>query len=755
MLVAIFFVSGASGLIYQIAWVRLLSLTFGVTIYAVSVVVATFMAGLALGSFLGGRLADRVRIPVIWYAFMELAIAGLGAKSVDALDWVQATYVALQPRDADQAVAEIVALRFLLAGAVILVPTTLMGATLPLMVRGSLSLARRVGSRVSWLYASNTSGAILGCLLAGFVLIGGIGLRESIWVAAALNGVAGLAALLVGITTRRRLQVAAQSEATDGAGPAQPAASQAVRVAVVAAFAVQGFVSLAYEVVWTRVFAVLLDGTTYAFTLVLAAVLLGIALGSAAVGPFLSRSLPWPRVYALLQTGVGVLGLAGVLAFARIYGIADRLASLPGLAGLMQGQLGWMTVTAVVVVLPVMLLLGASFPIAARIVVPERAQAGRALGLLYAGNTAGAILGATLAGFVLLPALGSQRAIEILGAANLAIACLLAGAVGWRKLTAPVAIAGVLVAAAVAGSWVPSMYEHMLAGRFPGQALVWVGEGLETTITVVKNPPGTVTMYFNGQSQASTDPSVVWFHRLLAHLPMALHPDPQDVLIVGLGGGTTASALAEHHPQRLDIVELSEITTEGARFFSDVNGDMLSEPFVHLRIDDGRNYLLLTDRKYDVVMADAIHPRTAGTALLYSYDYFHQVAQALKPGGMMAQWLKYDGDYADNDNLRHLITRSFAAAFPYVTLWQNGSLLIGSNQPIDPWDPRLDARWKARNLGATLSEVDLGSPDALRDMYLLSDTEVRAWAGGGPLMTDDHPYAEFFLSLPGGTLGAY
>jgi spermidine synthase len=186
-----------------------------------------------------------------------------------------------------------------------------------------------------------------------------------------------------------------------------------------------------------------------------------------------------------------------------------------------------------------------------------------------------------------------------------------------------------------------------------------------------------------------------------------------------------------------------------------VNGDMLSEPFVHLRIDDGRNYLLLTDRKYDVVMADAIHPRTAGTALLYSYDYFHQVAQALKPGGMMAQWLKYDGDYADNDNLRHLITRSFAAAFPYVTLWQNGSLLIGSNQPIDPWDPRLDARWKARNLGATLSEVDLGSPDALRDMYLLSDTEVRAWAGDGPLMTDDHPYAEFFLSLPGGTLGAY
>src|SRR5205807_2523108 len=138
-----------------------------------------------------------------------------------------------------------------------------------------------------------------------------------------------------------------------------------------------------------------------------------------------------------------------------------------------------------------------------------------------------------------------------------------------------------------------------------------------------------------------------------------------------------------------------------------------------------------------------------------SYDYFHQVALALKPGGLMAQWLKYDGDYADNDNLRHLITRSFAAAFPYVTLWQNGALLIGSSQPIDPSDSRLDQRWAARNLGATLAEVGLNSPQDLRDMFLLNDVETRAWAGDGPLMTDDHPYAEFFLSLPGGSVSGY
>jgi spermidine synthase len=233
---------------------------------------------------------------------------------------------------------------------------------------------------------------------------------------------------------------------------------------------------------------------------------------------------------------------------------------------------------------------------------------------------------------------------------------------------------------------------------------------------------------------------------------MALHPDPQDVLIVGVGGGATASALARHEPRRLDIVELSEIATEGARYFRHVNGDILSFPYVHLRIDDGRNYLLLTDRKYDVITADAIHPRTAGTALLYSYDYYSLARRALKPGGFMVQWLKDDGSYADNETLRQLIARTFVAAFPYVSMWVNGALLIGSNEPIDPNERPLERYWAERNLGGVMQGTDLDSPGSIRNLFMLSDAEVRAWAGHGPIMTDDYPYGEYYLSLPGGTL---
>ena len=751
LLVLIFVLSGASGLMYQTAWVKLLALTFGVTIYAVSTVVAAFMGGLTLGAFIGGRLADRLRAPILGYAVVEVLIAVLGVKSVDALDWVQSVYVGLYPRDAEQANLQIVALRFVLSAAVVLVPATLMGATLPLMVRGSLSLGHNLGTRVSWLYASNTAGAICGTLFAGFFLIGAVGVRSTILAAAAFNAAAAAPALLLGLSAwsqQRAAAIAPGEDQTSANGVVHY--SDRTRAIVVAAFAVQGFASLAYEVIWTRVFAVLLDGTTYAFSIVLAVVLLGIALGSAAISPLLARRANWVQVYALLQTGVAVFGFLGILALARIYGITSILARAPLLAGNMEDfGFVWMAVAAAVIILPVMLLLGASFPVAAQAVVAGRAHVGRELGLLYAGNTAGAILGAWGAGFFLLPALGSQQAIELLACINGGLALCLALASGSRRLATVAASTALALIAAFASGIVPDMYQRMLAGKFPGTQVVWVGEGMESTITLIRRPDtGYLDMYFNGQSQASDNPSVLWFHRLLGHLPMALARDPQDVLIVGVGGGATASALAAHEPRRLDIVELSEIAMEGAGYYEHVNGSILDYPYVHLRIDDARNYLLLTNRKYDVVTADAIHPRSAGTSLLYSYDYYASIARALKPGGLMAQWLKDDGDFADNDALRHLITRSFAAAFPYVSLWVNGSLLIGSNEPINPTDGSIEAHWRERNLEALLAEIGITSPGGIKDLYLLNDKQTRDWAGDGPLMTDDRPYGEYFLSLP-------
>jgi spermidine synthase len=250
-LAVVFLASGASGLIYQIAWVRLLALTFGVTIYAASAVVAVFMGGLALGSFLGGRVADRVGRPIVWYGAAEGMIAGGGLLSVSALAWVQTAYVAVLPRDAPEVEAGVVALRLALAAAVLLVPTTLMGATLPLIVKGSVRVNESIGSRVSWLYAANTAGAILGTLVSGFVLIGVLGIAATIAVAASLNLAAAVAALVLGAAIRQprnRTRMKDRGAETAAAGMQGDAASGLVRRLVILSFSVQGFASLAYEV---------------------------------------------------------------------------------------------------------------------------------------------------------------------------------------------------------------------------------------------------------------------------------------------------------------------------------------------------------------------------------------------------------------------------------------------------------------------------------------------------------------------------
>jgi len=749
--------SGASGLVYQIAWVRLLALTFGVTIYAISTVVAAFMGGLALGSFIGGRMADRVRRPILWYAGAELVIGALGLASPKLLAWVEATYLALYPRNAAEAAVVIIALRFALAAAVLLVPTTLMGATLPLIVRGSMTIRQTIGHRISFLYASNTTGAILGTLAAGFVLIGGIGISGTVQVAAALNGLAGLSALILGASIAPLPP--ASAETVPHEKPHEESAvfdvSPGVRRLVILTFTVQGFASLAYEIVWTRVLAILLDGSTYAFSIVLAAVLLGIALGSALVAPLMSRRLPWVRVYAVIQAAVAILSCLGTVVFAHAYGIMHRLDAISILTGLLENHYGWMGILVIVAILPPMVLLGASFAVAARIVVSGSANTGRDLGVLYAGNTFGAILGAWAAGFFLIPTFGTHVSIELLAVVNAILAVALASTGSRRELW----LAGGIVVASMATFAVgrvlaPSMYERIVAGRFPGNAVVWVGEGLETSVAVVQNPEtGIISMYQNGQADASTESGMVWFHRLLGHLPMILNRDPQDVLIVGIGGGSTAGALAEHNPRRLDVVELSDTMVQGSRYFSAVNGNVLEYPKLHLTIDDGRNHLLLYDQKYDVVTADSIHPRNAGSSVLYSYEYYKLVAQALKPGGLMSQWLEDRPDNPDNEAQRKLMARTFARAFPYVTMWAYGAIMIGSNEPIDTSLSSIQERWDKRNLGRDLEGSGFESPEAVHSLYVMSDEDLRKWAGDGPIMTDDHPYVEYYLSLPGGTGG--
>lgn len=740
-LAAVFVLSGASGLIYQVVWVRMLSLVFGVTAYAISTVLSSFFAGLALGSLLAGRLAPRLRSPLRAYAGAEVLVAACGLLTPAAFALARVVYVAVYQHLPLSGLGALTLVRFLLAFFLLLVPTTLMGATLPLMLQSSLVRAAAAARNLSVLYAANTLGATAGTALAGFELIGRYGLRASLLVAATANLLAALGALALG---RRAAHAALAAKPDPGpvAEPRPPWGERAARAAVLV-FGLSGAVSLAYEVVWARVLAVFFDATTYGFTAMLAMVLIGIALGSWLVSPLIGRRWHWPLIFAGIEAGVGLLGLLALPLLTHLIPLGTRLGLYRDPGPLGEFSLRFMGFAAFLVVFPPMLLLGATFPIAAR-VAGDGPRIAERVGGVYAVNVLGGIVGSLLAGFVLLPRLGARDTMLLLACANLALAVVLVWSVAPRPA---LAVGAALAAVAVVGvATAPDLWRGVFQDRFAGQHIVYVNEGLENTVVVADVPAtGERKMYINGQPQASTVGFIANYHKLIGHLAVLLHPHPQRALVIGLGGGATAGAVASHTGVQVDLVELSEAVVGAAPLFASVNGDVLSRPNVHLRVDDGRNFLLLHGGPYDVITADVIRPAHAGASGVYSKEYYALARDALSDNGIMLQWL----EQLSEDQYK-MMMRSFVETFPYVTLWANGSLLAGSKRPITLERAALARRLADPAARASLASIGLNTPDDVLALYTGNREEaLRYLADERRAVTDDRPYVEYQRTLGG------
>ncbi|MFN8557789.1 MAG: fused MFS/spermidine synthase [Dehalococcoidia bacterium] len=522
---AVFILSGASGLVYQVVWVRMLSLVFGVTAYAISTVLSSFFAGLALGSFLSGRFADRLRSPLRAYAAIEALVAVTALLTPAAFALAQRAYLGAANGVGQDSLAALTAVRAVLAFAVLLVPTTLMGATLPLIVRATLARSESFGRNLSLLYAANTFGAMAGTFLAGFELIGRYGLRMTLLIAAGANVTAAIAALALTTAPRPADRLGRRRRATTPA-PGEDDPPWGVRPARTAlvVFGLSGAVSIAYEVVWARVLAMFFDASTYGFTAMLTMVLLGIGVGSWVVAPVITRRWPWPLVFAGIEAVVGALGLLALPLLTHVIPLGARLGLYEDPGPLGQFSVRFMAFAAFVIVFPPMLLLGASFPVAAR-VVGTGGGVGRRVGGVYAVNVFGGIVGSLICGFVLLPALGVRATLLALACANLLLALALVWSVAGAG--ARTALTGLgLVAVAVAGIVsAPNVLADIFRDRFAGQTVLWVDEGLENTVTVADNDlTGERKLYINGQPQATTWEVIANYHRLMGHLPMLLHP---------------------------------------------------------------------------------------------------------------------------------------------------------------------------------------------------------------------------------------
>jgi predicted membrane-bound spermidine synthase len=400
-----------------------------------------------------------------------------------------------------------------------------------------------------------------------------------------------------------------------------------------------------------------------------------------------------------------------------------------------------MAMLCVLTVLPAALLMGATFPVASRLWAAGTNRLGARLGGVYAANVAGAIVGSLAAGFLLVPALGAHAALLALAVVNVVLGVFLlcaSSAPRWALL------GGTLALLAIGwGALRPPLHTTVFQARFPDQTLLAYWEGRENTVSVGRDPDGLQTLFTNSRGQTNNAPDLVRYHRILGHLGALLSPHREArVLVVGLGAGATPGAIAQHAGTQVDVVELSESVIKGAPFFRAANYDVLQLPNVHLSVDDGRNALLRTTAAYDVITADVVPPFDAGATNLYSVEYFRLTARALDPHGLMIQWVSPGSAYE-----HELIVRTFLQAFPHSTLWLTGDLLIGSPSPLQISLAELEQRLADPSARASLAEVGLLKPEDVLAQFRADADTLHAYAGPGPILTDDRPLLEYFASL--------
>jgi spermidine synthase len=765
----LFFISGAAGLVYQVAWIRSLSLVFGGSHLAVTTVLAVFMGGLALGSRLLGRRADATARPLRLYGLLEIGVA-LSALAFLGVSRIFPSLYAPIARLAGGDPFALSAARVLLAALALIVPTTLMGGTLPVLTRVVGQHRDALGRRVSLLYAVNTLGAVAGALGAGFVLLRVLGVTATVLTAVAANLAVGLVSLAL---PEQRLGSGPQGDgaarettiAPAGHGGVEPRTFRLVLWGI----AVSGFCALGYEVLWTRMLAFVVGTSVYGFTIILVAFLPGIALGSEALG-LVSRRGSLPAVPAVAAFG-GVQVAIGLSALAVTILMRDLPSHAMALQRVLTGaggtefaarQAASFGVAFAYVLVPAFLG-GVAFPLAATLHASFRSAVGDAVGEVLAWNTVGAILGSALSGFVLVYAFGIERSLQMLAVLNAGVGLLVLAslarrtAVGWAVGAAAAAL---LVALGADTRWGRfwdvdyfAVYRNNQRSAFDtaqerrdaveNTEVLYYHEGVNETISVVRPKGAMQALIVNGRPEATTAHVDVQCQRTLGHLPMLLHPEPRKVFVLGTGTGMTLGSTSVHPGvERIVLAEIEHGVIDAARTFADHNHGVLDDPRLEIVLNDGRNVLATTDEKFDVVTADPIHPWSGGAAYLYTREYFRSVADHLRPGGIACQWLPmYE---LTPDDLRSVVA-SFRTAFPHVMIWRThyDAELVGSLEPIVIDEARLEQRIAHALVRDDLAAVEMGSAEDLLAYFVAADAGAARFAEAGVVNTDDNLHLEF------------
>ena len=764
---ACFFLSGMAGLIYEVVWARQLSLFLGITSFAHTAVITAYMAGLAAGSLYFGRKADFAASPLRVYAWLELGICLYAMMTPFLFDLLQGGYAELA------GVAGIVGMqghlaRFAIAFAALLIPTFLMGGTLPLLVRGFVSSLPELGRATSRLYGINTLGAMAGTLAAGYLLLPKFGILLATLVGVVLN--LGIAIYVIGISSRDESSSAATGlsgkGAERGAGPGLPPWT---RLAVLVGFALAGFAALLTQMAWIRAMVLVVGGSVYAFTITLASFLAGIGLGSL----LYQRLAPRQRGTsdATHSRLARAAALAGLISVFLVLGL-PVIGRLPHwfLAGFeiigsdhfAVFQLFIFALCFAVMIVPT-LLMGALFPLITVLWTRSNARAASGVGAAYAINTAGTILGALLGGLLILPAIGVHNAV-LLAASLYVLTALLfwwpaSAEMGTlRRLGGLTIVPLFLLLAWQAPPWdralmasgvyyradvkLKLMSEQSLDEIIRESELLYYDEGLDGTVTVRLNGEER-SLAVNGKTDASSSgdlPTQV----LLGQLPLGMDREISKAMVIGLGSGITAGSMArDPRIEALTVLEISAEVVEASHWFLPENYAVLEDPRVNLVTADARNFLLATRDRYDLIVSEPSNPWISGVSNLFTAEFFRLAHQRLAPGGLLTQWFHA---YSMSPEDFRTVLGTFAAEFAHVSIWQSlpGDLiLVGSDEPHGlvlgrvNWPDQSDPLTIEMNRARAFSDRDLVR------LYLLGGDPLRAFTAGARLNSDRHPIVEF------------
>jgi len=764
---ALYFATGATALVFEILWTRQFVIVFGNSTYAISVVLAAFMGGLGIGAWLFGRIADR-RKDFLWlFALIEGGII-IWALLIPSFLGVLARAVPVITAPISSLAVES-AVRFALSFAVLVVPCVLMGGTLPVLARFVVKSQDVVATRFSILYGINTLGAAAGCFATGFFFLETFGQAGTnmlaVWTNFAVLALVLTLRALAGDASRegRPAAIPLRPDAVENPAPAPEDFSQSSRRLLLVAAFVSGFATMAVEVLWVRYLVFVVPNSQYSFTGILGVLLSGLALGSLLYNVLLARRRRQLLFLAAIEIILGPVTLVALMAagFAAMRG--DALFS-PTAGGFLDVKGGALGMAAMTVFLPAVLI-GAVFPLVTAAYAQGVSSIGRSVGKVYAVNTFGSILGSVAPILFLVGWFGIQDAIFAVAVLNSCLGVLIL-LVAWKNRRRLLAAAAVAVTFAIAWLVTPANLTQTLFFANPKhkglhQEVVFYREGPTATVMAVKDRlTGLNEVYIGGVEEVPTVYSGRLFFKLFGSLGPLLHPAPRDVLVLCLGGGVAAGTVIESpEVQSVECVDLVRDMVGASRALSDVNNNLVESPKFAVAIEDARNYLAKSRRKFPVILCDSTHPKSPDSWPLYTTEFYRAVKGALADDGIFIQWAPLHGmgvrEY-------QIILGTFQSVFPHASLWyiagydETGSRWATTMMLATPEKLSIDLRLLQRRLSAEPVRKDLeywslDTPEGILGAFLCGEDALREWTAGAPVNTDDLPFTQYHTKFTGAT----